>query len=200
MPRTGRRPGDSGARDAILEAARLNFAREGYEGATIRGIAGTAKVDPALVHHYFGTKERLFTEAMQFPFTPTEDLGPLLESGPEELGERLLRFFLSVWDRSSPASPFVAMIRSASSNDQAATMLREFITREVIGRISHALATDNPELRATLVGSQLVGLGLARYVVRVEPLASAQEDTIVACLSPTIQRYLTGDLALPHTI
>jgi AcrR family transcriptional regulator len=199
MPRTGRRPGDSGARGAILEAARLSFATEGYEGSTIRGIAGRAKVDPALVHHYFGTKEGLFTAAMDFPFNPAEDLGPLLEQGADGLGERILRFFLSAWDRSSPASPFVAMIRSASSNDQAATMLRQFITREVIGRISHSLPADHPELRATLVGSQLVGLGLARYVVRIEPLASARAETVVRCISPTIQRYLTGDLALPDT-
>ncbi|CAN5756696.1 TetR family transcriptional regulator [soil metagenome] len=197
MPRTGRRPGDSGARTAILDAARLSFAQEGYEGATIRSIAGTARVDPALVHHYFGNKDDLFAAAMEFPFNPAEALVPLLEQGPDGLGERILRLFLSMWDQRAPASPFVAMIRSASSNDQAATMLREFITREVIGRIAHALATDHPELRATLVGSQMVGLGFARYVVRIEPLASANTDTVVICIAPTIQRYLTGDLDLP---
>lgn len=197
MPRTGRRPGESGARTAILDAARLSFAQEGYDGSTIRSIAGRAAVDPALVHHYFGNKDSLFAAAMQFPLNPAEALTPLLEQGLDGLGERLLRLFLSVWDRSAPASPFVAMIRSASSNDQAAAMLREFISREVIGRLAHALATDHPELRATLVGSQLVGLGFARYVVRLEPLASEDADTVVRCIAPTIQHYLTGRLDIP---
>lgn len=190
-PRSGRRPGESNTREAILQAARQGFARHGYDGATIRAIARAAGVDPALVHHFYGSKEELFAAAMEVPFTPAEVLPALLEGERAELGERLVRFFLSVSDAGSAA--FVALIRSASSNERAATMLREFMARAVIGRIAASLGVPGAELRATLVGSQLAGLVLARHVLRVEPLASADDDTIVAWVAPTLQRYLTGE-------
>lgn len=193
MVRTGRRPGESGTREAILEAARRAFAEHGYEGATIRGIAARAGVDPALVYHFHASKEELFAAAMQLPFQPSEIIPPLLEGGPEGLGERILRFFLTVSDRPG-GSPFVALIRSASTNDQAAAMLGEFMSREVIGRVARALGFPGAELRATLVGSQLAGLAMVRYVLRLEPLASADHDTVIACVGPTLQRYLTGSL------
>lgn len=191
--RSGRRPGESGTREAILDAARRAFADRGYEGATIRGIASRAGVDPALVHHFYGSKDRLFAAAMELPFTPSEILPSLLEGGPDGLGERILRFFLAVNDQPGAGS-FVALIRSASSHERAATMLREFISREVIGRLAASLGVPQAELRATLVGSQLAGLAMVRYVLRVEPLASADRETVIACVAPTLQRYLTGDL------
>ncbi|HXF72008.1 MAG TPA: TetR family transcriptional regulator, partial [Actinomycetota bacterium] len=138
MVRTGRRPRPSGTREEILRAARRAFHDHGYDGATIRGIAAAAGVDPALVHHFYGSKEQLFAAAMEVPFTPSEIIPRLLEGGTEGLGERILRFFLSLNDRPG-AGPFVALIRSASSNQRAAAMLRGFIAREVIGRIARAL-------------------------------------------------------------
>jgi AcrR family transcriptional regulator len=194
MVRTGRRPGDSGTREAILDAARGAFAAHGYDGATIRGIAAAAAVDPALVHHFYGSKEELFAAAMDVPFTPSEALPVLLAGEPEGVGERILRFFLGVSDQHG-GGPFVALIRSVSSNEQAATMLREFISREVVGRIAASLGVADAELRATLVGSQLTGLALVRYVLRVEPLASARSEDVIAAVGPTIQRYLTGALS-----
>jgi AcrR family transcriptional regulator len=194
MVRTGRRPGDSGTREAILDAARGAFAAHGYDGATIRGIAAAAVVDPALVHHFYGSKEELFAAAMDVPFTPSEALPVLLAGEPEGVGERILRFFLGVSDQHG-GGPFVALIRSVSSNEQAATMLREFISREVVGRIAASLGVADAELRATLVGSQLTGLALVRYVLRVEPLASARSEDVIAAVGPTIQRYLTGALS-----
>ena len=196
MVRTGRRPGESGTREAILEAARRAFADRGYEGATIRDIAAWARVDPALVHHFYGSKEQLFTAAMDLPFRPSEIIPTLLEGGPEGLGERILRLFLTIWDQPG-VSPFVALLRSASSNERAAAMLREFISKEVIGRVARSLGLPHAELRATLVGSQLAGLAVVRYILRVEPLASAQHDTVTACVAPTLQRYLTADLQVP---
>lgn len=193
MVRSGRRPRPSGTREAILRAARRAFHERGYDGATIRGIAAEAGVDPALVHHFYGSKEQLFAAAVALPFTPSEIIPGLLEGGSEGLGERILRFFLAVNDRPG-AGPFVALIRSASSNERAAAMLRGFIVREVIGRIARAIGAPDAELRATLVGSQLAGLALARYVLRVEPLASADHETLVAWVGPTLQRYLTGEL------
>jgi AcrR family transcriptional regulator len=194
MVRTGRRPGESGTRQAILDAARGAFAEHGYDGATIRGIAAAARVDPALVHHFYGSKEQLFAAAMDVPFTPSEALPVLLAGEPEGVGERILRFFLAVSDQHG-GGPFVALIRSASSNERAATMLREFISREVVGRIAASLGVADAELRATLVGSQLTGLALVRYVLRVEPLASARSEDVIAAVGPTIQRYLTGALS-----
>ncbi|HWB70896.1 MAG TPA: TetR family transcriptional regulator [Egibacteraceae bacterium] len=196
MARTGRRPGDSGTRGAILDAARRSFAEDGYEASTMRSIAGRAGVDPALLYHYFGSKEQLFVTAMQLPFSPSELIPTVVEGGRERLGERIVRLFLAIWDRGDGLSPFLALLRSASANERAAAMLREFISREVIGQLARTLGLPQAELRATLVGSQVAGLAVVRYILRVEPLASADHDTVVACVAPTVQRYLTEDLGL----
>ena len=190
MARTGRRPGLGGTRERILAAARSDFGKAGYEGTTIRGIAAQAKVDPALVMHYFDSKDGVFRAAMQFPVDPAEFIPRLLAPGLDGLGERLVRFFVDTWD--SPAgSPLLGLIRSVVGNEEAAAQLREFVTREVLGRLARALELDQPQLRAALVASQLIGLAMLRYVVRVEPLASASAAELVAWLGPTLQRYLT---------
>jgi AcrR family transcriptional regulator len=194
MARTGRRAGASGSRQAILDAARAAFAERGYDAATVRDIARRADVDPALVHHFHGTKEQLFAAAMQLPVDPAVAIPALLAPGVDGLGERLVRFFLGLCEAGGGRSPFLALLRGAASHERSAAMLREFITRAVLGRIAASLHAPDAKLRATLAGSQLVGLAMVRYVVRVEPLASADHDTIVAALAPTIQRYLTADL------
>jgi AcrR family transcriptional regulator len=195
MARTGRRPGLSGTREAILDAARRAFAEHGYQRATIRGVAELAGVDPALVHHYFGTKQGLFVAAVQLPVNPVEQLSALLADEPELVGQRMIGVFLSVWDLAANNSPLLALVRSAVSDEQAAAMLREFITEEVLGRIAEGLGSPDAKLRATLVGSQLVGLMMARYIIRVEPLASAPPAVVAAAIGPTLQRYLTGEIA-----
>jgi len=190
VARTGRRPGTGGTRERILAAARSDFGRAGYDGATIRGIAAQAEVDPALVLHYFESKDGVFRAAVQFPIDPAEFIPKLLEPGLEGLGERLTRFFVDAWD--SPAgSPFIAVVRSVVGSEEAAALLRDFVSREVLGRLARALDLDEPQLRASLVASQLVGLAMLRYVIRLEPIASARADDIVAWLGPTLQRYLT---------
>jgi len=190
VARTGRRPGVGGTRERILAAARSDFGKGGYEGTTIRGIAAQAKVDPALVMHYFDSKDGVFRAAVQFPVDPAEFIPRLVAPGLDGLGERLVRFFVETWD--SPAgSPLLALIRSAVGNEDGAALLREFVTREVLGRLARALELDQPQLRAALVASQLIGLAMLRYVVRVEPLASASAAELVAWLGPTLQRYLT---------
>jgi AcrR family transcriptional regulator len=194
MARTGRRPGSSGTREAILGAARRAFAERGYQQATIREVAGMAGVDPALVHHYFGTKQNLFVAAVEIPVNPIEAFITLVSEDRETLGERLLTLFLSVWDRADNRSPVLALIRSAVSEERAAAMLREFITEEILGRIARELATPDAALRTSLVASQLVGLIMSRYVIRLEPLASTPPEVLVAAVGPTLQRYLTGDL------
>jgi len=198
MARTGRRPGTSGTREAILDAARRAFAERGYQQATIREVAGIAGVDPALVHHYFGTKQDLFVAAVEIPINPFEAFVALVsEEGLETLGERLLGLFLSVWDQTEQHSPMLALIRSAVSDERAAAMLREFITEEILGRIARELGTPDARLRTNLVASQLVGLIMARYVIRIEPLASTPAPVLVAAIGPTLQRYITGDIGGP---
>jgi AcrR family transcriptional regulator len=195
MPRTGRRPGNQDTRDVILAAARKAFAERGYDKASIRGIATDAGVDPALVHHYFGTKQDLFVAAVRLPVNPIGQLMAVLASEPEQVGRRLVETFLSIWDHAAEQSPLLALIRSAVGDERAAAMLREFITEEVLGQIAHRLGSPDARLRATLVGSQVVGLIMLRYIIRVEPLASTPADRVAAAVGPTLQRYLTGDVA-----
>jgi AcrR family transcriptional regulator len=190
VPRTGRRPGDTDTRAQILGSAREQFAESGWDGTTIRGIASAAEVDPALVMHYFGSKEGLFRAALEFPFDPAEMVPKLLEPGLRGLGERMVRFFIGVWD-SPDGRPLLGVIRSVVASEQAAGLLREFVGREVLGRVAAALEVDQPRLRASLAGSQLVGLAILRYVVKLEPVASATADELAAWVGPTLQRYLT---------
>jgi AcrR family transcriptional regulator len=192
--RTGRRPGASGTRTAILEAARSEFAQHGYDRATIRNVARGAGVDPALVHYFFGTKTELFAAAMQLPINPAELVQALLAGERELIGERLVGTFLSVWDHAANRDVFIGLIRSAVTDEQAATLLREFAVRELFGRVAAALGTADAELRASLVFSQIFGLAMARYILRIEPLASAPGAVIAAAVGPTVQRYISGDL------
>ncbi|HEY0358659.1 MAG TPA: TetR family transcriptional regulator [Mycobacteriales bacterium] len=192
--RTGRRPGDSGAREAILTAAKAAFAEVGFDGTTVRGIARVAEVDPALVHHYFGAKEELFVAAMELPVDPSAMVAGLLAEGTDELGTRLVRTFLAVWDSPDSTSAFLALVRSAVSHERSAAMLREFVSTAVLGRLLAALDTDQRPRRAALVGSQVVGLAMTRYVLRLEPIASAPAEELAGPIGGTIQRYLTGPL------
>ena len=197
MPRTGRRPGADGTEAKILAAARTTFARVGYDSGTIRAIAAEAKVDPALVLHYFGSKEGVFRAAVAFPVDPAQFVPQLLAPGLDGLGERLVRFFLETWD--SPAGrPLLALIRSVVASEEAAALLREFITREVLGRLARALEVDQPRLRASLAASTLIGMAMLRYIVKLEPLASATPAVIAGWLGPTVQRYLTDPSISPR--
>ncbi|MDQ3343398.1 MAG: TetR family transcriptional regulator [Actinomycetota bacterium] len=177
-------------RAAILDAARTAFAARGYTASSLRQVASVAEVDPALVLHYFGSKRDLFAAAIGLAEGVDTLIDSLLTGPVAGLGERLVRFYLQLVD--SPTSPVVALLRSAASDDEAARMVREFIGTEVIGRIVEVLAVPDAALRGTLVGTQLVGMAVLRRVVRVEPLASADHDLVVAWLAPTVQRYLTA--------
>jgi AcrR family transcriptional regulator len=194
--RTGRRPGNPDTRESILAAAREAFAERGFEAASIRGIATSAGVDPALVHHYFGTKEQLFKACMNFPIDPADVLPQVLAGGPEEIGERVVRLFLRIWDSPAGAAG-VALMRSAVSNEWTARLLREFVTTQLLRHVLPKLTATNPAeapLRASLVASQMAGLAMVRYVLKLEPLASAPHDVVVAAVAPNVQRYVTGDL------
>jgi AcrR family transcriptional regulator len=195
VARTGRRPGNQDTREAILAAARDAFAERGYDGASIRNIATSAGVDPALVHHYFGTKNQLFIDAMQFPLDPAVLLPQVAAAGLDGFGERLLRTMLAVWD-SKAGGPAAAFIRSAVSNETMARLLREFVIQRILRRMSKELPVDPAEAswRLTMVASQVAGLILVRYIIKIEPMASAPPETVVALFAPTIQRYITDPL------
>jgi AcrR family transcriptional regulator len=180
-----------------MGAARDRFAADGYDATSIRAVARAAGVDAALVHHFFKSKEELFLVAVAMPVNPEGILAPLLAGGPERLGESLARLFLGLWEDDALRLQLVAMLRSSLTHEAAGALLREFVTRQVVERLALALDLPEARLRATLVGSQLIGVAMVRYIVRVEPLASAPVESLVPALGPTLQRYLTGSIEAP---
>ena len=194
--RTGRRPGAEDTRGRILAAAREAFAARGFEGTSIRSVAVAAGVDPALVHHYFGTKQRLFVAASTFP-VDVHALIPAIMAGPRDgLGERFVSVVVSLWDRAEVRPLVLGIVRSATTDEVAAGMLRAILTEGPMRAIVETLGTPDAAARASLAGSQLVGMALARYVVRLEPIASMTPAELGAAIGPTIERYLVGDVAL----
>ena len=197
MVRSGRRPGQSDTRAAIMSAARAEFAARGYGGSTIRGIAHAAGVDPALVHHYFGNKRKLFVAALGLPLDPLDTITIRGGVDPEQAGERLARELLAMWESDQGAAMIQALLRSALTDEETLRILREFMLKAVVTPVVSSVAPDRHSLRAALLASQIIGLAMVRYVLRVEPLASADADTVVEAVAPTLQRYLTGDLDGP---
>jgi AcrR family transcriptional regulator len=199
--RTGRRAGDSGTRQAILDGARAQFAKHGYDGATIRAIAAAAAVDPALVHHYYGSKERLFAAAMELPVIPSEVITAALAgagSGQgESAGANLVRSALALWECTELRDAFVALLRSALTSEQAAIMLREFLADAILAPVASLAKGGDPDatsFRAALIASHLLGLALTRYVLQFGSVAAASADELAAAIGPAIDRYLTGDI------
>ncbi|MGH3505322.1 MAG: TetR family transcriptional regulator [Nocardioidaceae bacterium] len=192
--RTGRRPGHPNTRAAILSAAKGEFAARGFDRVSVREIGRAAGVDPALVHHYFGSKDDLLLAALEVPFDPRELIPALVEQGTAGLGVRIATTFLSVWDDEVRQLPLVALVRSAMSSESAADLLRSGLGQMILTPVADAIGTPDAQLRASLVGSQLMGLIMARYLVRMEPVASAPAATVAAALAPTLQRYIDGPL------
>jgi AcrR family transcriptional regulator len=192
--RTGRRPGSSDTRERILGAARSSFGERGLDATTIRDVARRAEVDPALVHHYFGSKQQLFVAAMELPVDFRMAVPGLLEGPRDELGERFVRFLLDLWETPAMRPLMLGIIRSATTDPVAAAMLRQDLAEGPLLAVARAIDRPDAPLRAALAGSQLVGLMMARYVVGVEPVASAPRETIIRTIGPVIQRYLVGDL------
>jgi AcrR family transcriptional regulator len=191
---SGRRPGTSGTREGIVDAARRSFGEFGYERTTMRAIASEAGVDPALVVHFFGSKQQLFVSVVELPFAPEEVLPRILAGERDAVGERFARFIVGVLEDEDARSVLTGMVRAAASEPEAARMLRELISRRVFAAIAGSLGLEDAELRAALVGSQVVGLVVARHIVEVEPLASLDADELVAAIGPNLQRYLVGPL------
>lgn len=191
--RRGRRPAGEDTKAALLRAAREVFAESGYD-ATVRAIANRAGVDPAMVNHWFGGKEGLFTQAvLRVPFDPREIVARVTADGLDHLGENIVRAFVTTWDGAG-GDVFVALVRSVTSRAEAMRVLKEMLVGRIFSGITQAAGCDQPELRASLCATQVIGIGMARYVATLEPVASADIDTLVTTIGPTLQRYLTGDL------
>jgi AcrR family transcriptional regulator len=190
----GRRPGGPDTRGQILTAARESFAQRGFSGTTIRGVAAGAGVDPALVHHYFGSKDDLFLAALEIPMDPRLVVPEAFAEGVDGAGERLLRTFLRVWDDPETRLPLVALVRTSLVSEAPETLLGQGMLRMVLAPLREHLRAEEADRRVQLVISQLSGLVLTRYLLALEPLASMPAEEVVAWVAPTVQRYLDGPL------
>lgn len=195
--RTGRRPSPPRTRARIVTEARRLFATWGYERTTIRAVASAAHVDPALVHHYFGTKDGLLEAALTPPADMRTRISHVIGGGPGGLGERTTRAFLELWEDQTLGPAYLAIVRCAASHERAATMMRTVVDRQVLEPLVTSLGMPDAELRANLVASQFIGVAMTRYLTRLEPLATCDIDTVVAVVAPTIERYLIGPLQVP---
>ncbi len=181
-------------RQRIVDAARERFTRDGYERATVRAIAAEAGVDVAMVYYFFGSKEGLFSaSALTGPEHPLHQLATLLDEGPNQIGQRLVRRFLEHWDEGGAFEPFMAVWRSAAIQPQARQVLHDALAGPVATRVAAEFGVTDAELRVELVASHLAGLAFARYQLKLEPIASTAVEDVVAWMGPTLQRYLTGD-------
>lgn len=198
MSPRGRRPAGEDTRGAIVEAARTEFAESGYDATSLRGIARRAGVDPALVHHYFAGKAALFGEIMAMPVRLEETIRGILHGPREDVGANVVRTFLTVWDAPLGRSRFQIFVRGATTQKQAARAFREFLVQEVLSKVARAAVPDGDALdaetvqrRAALAATQMLGLGMFRYIIELEPVVSMSHEDLVATIGPTVQRYLT---------
>lgn len=198
--RRGRREGATESREHILATARRLFAEHGFDGTSLRQIAREASVDPAMIHHFFKGKDELFALSVALPADPAQVLEGVDQHDPKHRAEAIVRAVLKLWE--SPAQhSLVAFIRGTIGSKAKTLLLREVVTRTVISRIMAGVPGPPEEvaLRGSLVATQVVGVMLVRYVVRLEPLASASPEDVVRLVAPNVQRYLTGELDLPGT-
>jgi len=191
--RTGRRPGTTDTREQIAVAARTLFAELGYERASFRRIATAAGVDPALVVHFFGSKEELFRQVMALPPAIAGALEKLADGPRETIGRRLAELIVSALENPVSRAITLGRIRCAATHPDAAALVRETVTRD-LRKLAEALTDDRPDTRAVLLGAHIVGIALARYVVLVEPLASMRPRDVVEITAPTLQHYLVEPL------
>ena len=189
---TGRRAGDSGTRDSILDAALALFAEHGYDGASVRAIAASAGVDPALVRHYFGDKAGLFTATVADRTAIPERVFGSLAGDPDDIGRRVTDAYLRMWEEPDTRLILMALVRSASTSARAASMLAQLLGARVRAQTAAHGASEEQARRLVIAGSHLLGLAFVRHIVKAEPLIAIDHDSLVDAVAPTIQRYLTG--------
>jgi AcrR family transcriptional regulator len=201
--RRGRRQGEPVSRDAVLSAAKQRFATDGYEKTTLRAIAHDAHVDPSMVLYLFGSKAELFRESLRLILDPEVLVAALTGAADDDpdIGTRMVRTYLRIWETPDTAASMRAMLQSATSNTDANDAFRGFMQNYVLTAVSAALGGgEQSRLRAMLAASNLVGMAVLRYIIQVPPLATLSADEVVALIAPMVTRYLTADadvLGLP---
>ncbi len=193
--RAGRRRGNPDTRATILVAAQSEFAEKGFDRVSMRGIAKAAGVDPSLMYHYFGSKDDVLLASLDVPFDPREVIPALTQAGVAGLGHRIASRFLAIWDDPANQTRLVTVVRASMSSAAAQDLLTNGVARMILRPIREAIATPEADLRTSYVASQLLGLAVTRYVLRLEPLASAPSEVVSAAVGPTLQRYLDGDVS-----
>lgn len=189
----GRPPGESGTREAIIEEARRQFSDLGYRRTTLRSVARAAGVDPRLLLHYFGSKRNLFLESVELPIEPERIIDTVFAHGMENVGRSAAELILSVLEEPRSRRALTALLRAAVSEPEAAELIRELLAERILLPIANRVGGDQPELRAALAGSQIVGLATARHLIGLEPLARASRAELARALAPVIDHYLRGD-------
>ncbi|MFJ4104056.1 TetR/AcrR family transcriptional regulator [Amycolatopsis japonica] len=189
--RSGRWRSGAESKQRILRVARELFHEHGYGGTTVRMIATAAEVDPAMVFYFFGTKQGLFSAAIEISGDVPPAVEALFDGGLDGIGERLVRTLVENLDKSD-RTPLMMLTRSAPTDSRSEALLREFIDREITGRLAALLGTPDAALRAGMVNVQILGLAVARYIMRIEPIASSSVDELVATFGPLVQHCLTG--------
>ncbi|OBH37145.1 TetR family transcriptional regulator [Mycobacterium intracellulare] len=190
--RRGRRQGEPVSRDAVLRAAKRQFAAHGYDKTTLRAIANDARVDPSMVLYLFGSKAALFRESLKLVL-PSDLLTAEIARQDDDLGCRVVRAYLGLWEQPDTAASMASMVQSATSNGDANDAFRGFLHDYLLTAVAGALGGgDEARLRATLAATNLVGTGMLRYVMRVPPLSSLGVDEVVGLVGPAVHRFLTA--------
>ena len=185
-------------RDAVLDAARAAFHTSGYAKTTVRGVAAMAGVAPSVVSKYYDNKEAMFAAAMRLPFDPSRAVPELIAPGLDGMGERLVRATFEIFEDEETREDLMALFQAGSSAGRAAASMREFLEESIVDRLAGVVGIPDARMRASLISAQLIGLGIVRYIVRLEPLASAPEEQVVRIYAPIIQDLLDPSKPLPQ--
>ena len=191
--RAGRRSGNPDTKAEILAAARRLFADEGFESVSMRRIASEASVDPSLIHHYFGSKDDLFLAAIEIPLDPAPEVEAVLkEGGIEGAGGRLMHAFVAIWD-GPHHEKLLAVVRTSLSKPAMSFVLRQLFEHRIVKTVESTIGdqVDHVPVRASFIASQIFGLVVARYILKLEPVASLTASELAETVGPTIDRYLT---------
>ncbi|MCL2423496.1 MAG: TetR family transcriptional regulator [Micrococcales bacterium] len=178
---TGRRAGDSGTRDNILDAASTLFAERGYDATSVRAVAESAGVDPGLIRHFFGDKSTLFATVVADRTSIPSRLASALDGDQNTLGARVADAYLRLWDDPQTRPTLLALVRSATTSPEAAAMLRDTLTSRA----------PVPHHGIALAASHLFGIAFTRHIVALPAITALDHETLVAAVAPTIQHYLT---------
>ena len=189
----GRPPGASGTRAVIIEEARRQFGDLGYRRTTLRSIALAAGVDPRLLLHYFGSKKDLFLESVELPMEPERVIELIFARGAENVGRSAAEVIVGVMDEPRSRRALTGLLRAVVSEPEAAELIRDLLAERLLTPVASRVGGARPELRASLVASQVIGLATARHLVGLEPLAAASREQLVRALAPVIEHYLRGD-------